>query len=339
MKAHLLGIQYYLPSSVRTNHDLAASNPGWDADKIFQKTGIRQRCIAGPEETAADLAWQAATRLFEELSFDRAAVDALLFCTQSQDYPLPTTACMLQDRLKLPTTCGALDYDLGCSGFTYGLWLARSMILSGSAANVLLLTAETYSKYCDIHDMATATIFGDGGAAALIGSSSKGALAEVGPTVVGTDGRGWANLIVRNGASRHPRPSTDSTSGGDERKHDYLSMNGPEIFRFTLDSVHTGIQQLLDTVSLAWESVDVFLMHQANRFMLESLRDTMKIPPEKMPIDLADHGNTVSASIPILMRRCFDRGTLKNGQKCVLAGFGVGYSWAMTELNWLAART
>ena len=339
MKVHLRGLHYCLPSSVRTNDDLAAANPGWDAAKIFQKTGIRQRCIAGPEETAADLACEAATRLFAELSFDRAAVDALLFCTQSPDYPLPTTACMLQERLKLPTTCGALDYNLGCSGFTYGLWLARALILSGGAANVLLLTAETYSKYCDARDLATSAIFGDGAAAALISSSPQGALAEVGPTVVGTDGRGWANLIVRTGGARHPHSARDAAGYPNACPGDYLCMNGPEIFRFTLDAVRGGIQRLLDAASLAWEAVDIFLLHQANRFMLEALRDTMQIPPEKMPIDLADHGNTVSASIPVLMRRCYERGTLRSGQKCVLAGFGVGYSWAMTELDWLATKT
>ena len=292
MKAYLRGVQYYLPAAVRTNDDLVAANPGWDAAKIFQKTGIRQRCTAGPEETAADLAWQAATRLLDELSFERAAVDALILCTQSPDYFLPSTACMLQDRLKLPTTCAAFDYSLACSGFTYGLWLARALILSGSAAHVLLLTADTYAKYCDIHDLVTSTIFGDGAAATLISSSAKDALAEVGPTVLGTDGRGWDNAIVRTGAARHPFPAP----GPDGRQHNLISMNGPEIFRFALASVHAGIQRLLDTVSLTRESVDVFLMHQANRFMLESLRDTMKIPPEKMPIDLADLGNTVERS-------------------------------------------
>ena len=334
MKVHLLGVQYCLPATVRTNDDLVAANPSWSAAKIFRNTGIRQRCVTGPAETAADLACQAATKLLDELAFDRAAVDALLLCTQSPDYFLPTTACILQDRLKLPMTCAALDFNLGCSGFTYGLWLARALITSGSAANVLLLTADTLSKYCDPHDAATTPIFGDGAAAALISSSAQGAWAAVGPTVVGTDGRGWANLIVRTGAARHPHPAR----GRDDDQRDCLYMNGPEIFRFTLEAVHTGIRRLLDAVSLGWEAVDVFLMHQANRFMLEALRDTMKIPPEKMPIDLAEHGNTSSASIPILMCRCFERGTLHRGQKCVLAGFGVGYSWAMTELDWLATR-
>jgi len=339
MKANLLGVQYHMPSPVCTNEDLVAVNPSWDAAKIFQKTGILQRHVTGSEETASDLAYAAAKKLFAELAFDPVAVDALLFCTQSPDYLLPTTACILQDRLKLPTTCGAMDYNLGCSGFTYGLWLARSMILSGSATNVLLVMAETYSKYCDIHDMATATIFGDAAAAALVSSSAEGALAEIGPTVVGTDGRGWKNLIVRAGAARCPRCSTESPADAKQQKDEHLFMNGPEIFRFTLESVRAAIQRLLDRSAIGWDDVDLFLMHQANRFMLESLRDTMKIPPEKMPIDMADCGNTVSASIPVLMRRCFDRGILKSGQKCVLAGFGVGYSWAMTELKWLATKT
>ncbi len=320
MTPYLAGVRYYLPETIRSNEDLAAINPGWDAEKIYRKTGIRRRPIAGEGQTASDLGYEAASRLIEELAVDRARIDALLFCTQSPDYHLPTTACLLQDRLGLPTSCGALDFNLGCSGFTYGLWIARSLIQAGSAQTVLLVTADTYSKYCDVHDLATATIFGDAGAAALISSSPGERFAAVGQTVVGTDGRGAGNLIVRAGGAR---------AGGVSP----LFMNGAEIFSFTLGAVPSGVQRLLDRLSLGWDQIDVFLMHQANRFILESLRDTMRIPPEKLPIDLEDCGNTVSASIPILMRRCQERGLFKAGQRCVLVGFGVGYSWAMTELN------
>lgn len=338
MSAYLLGLQYFLPETIRSNEDLVALNPGWNAEKIFRNTGIRQRRIAGPNETASDLGYVAAERLLAELDFDRNRIDALLFCTQSPDFFLPTTACLLQHRLKLPTSCGAFDFNLGSSGFTYGLWLARSLILSRAAAHVLLVVGDTYSKYLDSHDLATVAIFGDGAAAALIGPSPEKAIAQVGETVVGTDGSGAQHLMVANGCARFPRgthaPAAHAETDTRRTEGDCLSMNGIEIFSFTLSTVQRGIAQLLERTSLRWDDVDLFLFHQANRFILEQLRRGMAIPEEKLPIDLEDCGNTVGASIPILVRRCRDAGLVKPGQRCVLAGFGGGYSWAMTDLAW-----
>jgi 3-oxoacyl-[acyl-carrier-protein] synthase-3 len=314
---YLRDIEVSLPETVRSNEDLVRMNPTWDAGKIYAKTGIRARRVAGPDETAADLGCRAAARLLDRPGVDRSQVDALLFCTESPDYPLPPTACTLQTRLGLSVDCAALDYNLGCSGFTYGLWLANALVESASARNVLLIVADTYSKYCNPHDLATVAIFGDGGAAALITADSGLALAKIGATVLGTDGRGAEHLIVRGGA--------------------YLAMNGPAVYAFTLSAVQASIQKLLDKVGLQWQDVDLFLLHQANRYMLDQLRINMQIPAEKMPIDMEDIGNTVSASIPLLIRRCADRAILKAGDRCVLAGFGVGYSWATTFVQWLAA--
>jgi 3-oxoacyl-[acyl-carrier-protein] synthase-3 len=314
---YLRDIEVSLPETVRSNEDLVRMNPTWDAGKIYAKTGIRARRVAGPDETAADLGCRAAARLLDRPGVDRSQVDALLFCTESPDYPLPPTACTLQTRLGLSVDCAALDYNLGCSGFTYGLWLANALVESASARNVLLIVADTYSKYCNPHDLATVAIFGDGGAAALITADSGRALAKIGATVLGTDGRGAEHLIVRGGA--------------------YLAMNGPAVYAFTLSAVQASIQKLLDKVGLQWQDVDLFLLHQANRYMLDQLRINMQIPAEKMPIDMEDIGNTVSASIPVLIRRCTDRAILKAGDRCVLAGFGVGYSWATTFVQWLAA--
>ena len=222
MTPYLVGVRYYLPETTRSNEDLVAINPGWDAGKIYRKTGIRCRRIAGEGQTACDLGYEAAKCLIEELSVDRARVDALLRCTQSPDYHLPTTACLLQNRLGLPTSCGAFDFNLGCSGFTYGLWIARSLIKAGSANSILLVVADTYSKYCDPHDLATATIFGDAGTAVLISSSPTEGFAMVGESVVGTDGRGAGNLIVRAGGRGGP---TSISSPGDRRRSQ--AIQGP----------------------------------------------------------------------------------------------------------------
>ena len=295
--------------------------------------------MAGPDETAADLGFRAADSLLHETGFDRSQIDALLFCTQSPDYFLPTTACLLQTRLGLSTHCTALDYNLGCSGFVYGVWLARSLILSDSAQNVLLIAGDTLSKYCDRHDATTATIFGDGAAAALITRDPANAVATLGRSILGTDGRGGEHLIVRSGAARRPlagdgsqaQPADRGSNPSDER----LFMNGPEIFAFTLSAVQPGIQRLLDALELDWNDIDLFFFHQANRFMLEQLRRQMSIPLEKMPIRLEMCGNTASASIPIILRQCEVEGMLKPGHRCVMAGFGVGFSWAMGFLQWI----
>lgn len=326
MNAYLRGIQYHLPEGVRTNDDLAEVNPTWDAEKIFAKTGIRSRHIAAPGETAADLACIAAEKLIDECALRRDAIDVLLLCTQSPDHLLPTTACLLQERLQLPTTCAAMDYNLGCSGFTYGLWLARALIRSGSARHILLLAADTYSRYCDVHDLTTATIFGDGAAAALITASPENAVATIGETLTGTDGRGKESLIVRSGCARQPESEND--------RDRHLYMDGPEVFAFTITTVHQAVRRLLDQLGMKPDQIDWYLFHQANVFMLKKLGQAMRIDLEKMPIDMEDLGNTVSATVPILIRRQMDRGAFAPGQHCLLAGFGVGYSWAMTHLRW-----
>jgi len=324
--AYLYGIRYYLPEGVRTNDDLVRANDGWDAADIFAKTEIRSRRVVADGETASDLGFHAAERLLTELACDRRDIDALLFCSASRDYILPSTACLLQHRLRLPLTCAAFDYVLGCSGFVYGLWLARALILSGSARNVLLVAADAPSLACDPHDLATVSIFGDGAAAALIGAEPGPSIAEIGPTVLGTDGRGAKNLIIRAGGTRLRTPACPRDA--------FISMNGAEIALFSLRTLKTGIQQLLDRSNLTWNDIDLFLLHQANAYILRRLCASLGIPEEKAPIDMEDIGNTVSPSIPILMGRCMERGIFHRGQRCVLAGFGIGYSWALTLLTW-----
>lgn len=337
MNAYLHGVHYYLPESVRTNEDLVKLNPAWNAEEIFRRTGIRQRHIAGPGETSGDMGVRAAERLFAEKSFDRQKIDALIFCTQSADYYIPATACILQHRLQLSTSCAAFDVSLGCSAFTYGLWMARSLVLAGAATHVLLVTSDKMTQYCNIHDMVTAVVFGDGAAAALVSPEEEGALALIGPSVLGTDGRGAESLIVPAGGSRLPRTAETACvmadAGGNKRNKEQLYMDGTEVFNFTLSAVPAGIRRLLAEIKREKEEIDLFLLHQANGFMLDALRRSMKLKPEQLPIDIAEIGNTTSASIPILIRRLLDSGRIRPGMRCVLAGFGVGYSWAMTSVT------
>jgi 3-oxoacyl-[acyl-carrier-protein] synthase-3 len=322
----LRSIQIALPEAVLTNDELAAQFPEWSVEKIAAKTGIHRRHCA-EDCCASDLAVMAADGLFEVHGELRSRIDFLIFCTQTPDYLLPTTACCVQHRLGLPTTCGALDINLGCSGFVYGLGLAAALIQSGQARNVLLLTADTYTRLIDPLDKSARTIFGDGAAATWIEATTSSVPAEpsFGPFVYGTDGAGAANLIVRESAMRTTRP----VEGGPQ-PDPFLRMNGAEIYTFTLQAVPKLVQDALDRANLKVGDVDHFVFHQANRYMLENLRAKCRIPEDKFVIDLENVGNTVSSSIPIALRSMHDAGRLNSGDLAMLVGFGVGYSWAAT---------
>ena len=200
MKYAAIGpISIYLPQRIETNEELSADNPRWDMDLIASKTGIYQRHVAAEGECSSDLGVKAAQKLLSDFSIDPKSIDFLLFCTQTPDYPLPTTACLIQDRLGLPTSAGALDFNLGCSGFVYGLSIADGLIQSGAAKRILLITAETYSKFIDRHDRSLRTIFGDGAAATLIEASDERAFSGF---QFGTDGSGADTLLVAQGGHR-----------------------------------------------------------------------------------------------------------------------------------------
>ena len=194
-------IAVQFPDQVETNEMLRQQHPGWNIDQIAEKTGINQRYVAAPEETSSDLAVRAAEKLFAQYEVDVGSIDFLLFCTQTPDYPLPTTSCLIQDRLGLPTRCGALDFNLGCSGFVYGLALADGLIQSGVAKNILLLTAETYTKYIDQNDRSLRTIFGDAAAATVINAAAQPSLYGF---QFGSDGSGGDMLLVADGGARTP---------------------------------------------------------------------------------------------------------------------------------------
>lgn len=334
MHAKLSAIEYYLPEAVLSTQDLSAQFPEWSVEKIDSKTGIQERHIAGLEECSSDLAVAAAHKLFDSGAARPEDIDFVLLCTQSPDYFLPTTACLVQDRLGISTTAGALDFNLGCSGFVYGLGLAEGLIASGQARNVLLLTAETYSKFLHPQDKSVRTLFGDAAAATLLTVSEQPSL---GPFVYGTDGAGAQNLIVPAGGMRQPRTPETAIAREDDsenlRSQDNLFMAGGEIFNFTLAAVPKSIGALLEKAPLALEQIDLFVFHQANRFMLDHLRKRLKIPVEKFQVSMAHCGNTVSSTIPIALKEAEREGRLKEGMTVMLVGFGVGYSWGATLLR------
>jgi 3-oxoacyl-[acyl-carrier-protein] synthase III len=341
MQACVKGIEYYLPDKILTNAMLATEFPDWSVDKIREKTGIEIRHVATEEECASDLGVRAAEKLFASGTCCREEIDYLLFCTQSPDYFLPTTACIIQDRLGIPNTSGALDFNLGCSGYIYGIGLAKGLIESGQACNVLLITAETYSKHIHSGDKSVRTLFGDAAAATLV---QRGVYLEemnplIGPFVYGTDGSGANNLIVPTGGFRaartHASARVKEDENGNLRSQDNLYMNGSEIFTFTLNTIPKALRELLSISGKTMEEVDLFVFHQANKFMLDYLRKKVKAPEDKFYISFKNYGNTVSSTIPIALKDAQSEGKLKSGDLVMLVGFGVGYSWGATFVRWV----
>ena len=338
MAAYINYISSYLPKNVRTNEDIANRHPEWSVEKISLKVGIEQRHLAGEDETAGDMAFLAAERLINENKINREEIDYVILCTQSPDYMLPSTACILQDRLGLPKHCGAFDFNLGCSGYVYGLGIAKGFILSGQAKKVLLLTAETYNKYISDEDKGNKTIFGDGATATLVSSETvDGALnCEIGNFTYGTDGSGAESLIVRNGASRHPihdGKNEYDEEGNFVRNDDHIYMDGKAIFNFTAFEVPKLVKENLASNGMAKEDIDLFVFHQANAYMLDTVRKRCGIDAKKFFVDIKTVGNTVSNSIPIAMVKANEQGVLKEAKHILISGFGVGLSMAAVILN------
>jgi 3-oxoacyl-[acyl-carrier-protein] synthase-3 len=329
---YIKGISYYLPEKILTNDDLVKEFPEWSVEKVAKKVGVNVRHLAAENETAGDMAEKAARKLFEEYQISPKEIDFVMLCTQSPDYFLPSTACVLQHKLGIPTSAGAFDYNLGCSGCIYGLAMAKGLISAGIAKNVLLLTAETYNKYLHPSDKSNRSIFGDGAAACLI--STEG-FAEIGEFSLGTDGSGAEKLIVKTGAARCKRPTglSEVDEEGHTRFDDYLYMDGGGIFNFTLDAVPEMMKDILAKNRLTAEDVDYYVFHQANKFMLSTIRKVCVLPKEKFYINLEETGNTVSSTVMIGLKDCIQSGTITQGMNVMISGFGVGLSWGGTILR------
>ena len=285
-------IETFFPEKILTNEDLQKEFPEWSPEKIFNKVGVKQRHIADKHETVLELAVKASEKLLKKI--DKNEIDFILFCTQSPDYHLPTTACILQDRLGLRKDIGALDFNLGCSGFVYGLGVAKGLIAAGIAKNILLITSETYSK-------SNKTIFGDGAAATLI---SKDMTKQSFEFELGTDGSGYEHLIVKNGGGKNPVSEEDIEGN-------CLYMNGRKIFIFTIERIPVLVEDLLKKNNITKEEIDYFVFHQSNKHILNHQREILDIPEEKFYIDMETTGNTVSSTIPIALKDALERGKLK----------------------------
>ncbi|HYX29383.1 MAG TPA: ketoacyl-ACP synthase III [Pyrinomonadaceae bacterium] len=332
-RAAIKAVKSFLPKNKLTNEQLAEQFGDWHASQILAKTGVAVRGVAGPDECASDLGVAAAKRLFDEGRCSPDEIDFLIFCTQSPDYFTPTTACVMQDALGLRTSCGAIDINQGCSGYIYGLAFAKSLVEAGTAPTVLLITADTYLKFINPRDRSLLTLFGDGAAATLV-RATESERELIGPFVLGSDGRGASQIIVKAGGLRH-RPTSETQiekedSSGNWRSDENLFMDGADVFSFALRTVPPTLQQLLEKAGLTMDQIDFIIPHQANKFVLERLRAKLKFPAEKFWIDMEDSGNTVSSTIPIALEKALGQERVKPGDRVALVGFGVGYSWGAT---------
>lgn len=338
--AQIRGVAAYLPEDRLGNKELAQIFNNWTEEKIKRKIGIETRPIAAKDETAADLGYKAAERLFDAGIARRDEIDFLVFCTQSPDYFLPTSACVMQNRLGLPTTCGAFDMNLGCSGYVYGLGVCKGLIESGAAKKVLFVTGETYSKYINEKDRVTRPLFGDAGSATLLESVEVDAASNdvfsgkpaIGPFEYGTDGSGAEMLMVEAGASRLPAsPETavaDYDSQAGYRSKEQLFMNGAGIFTFSIDVVPPLVKRFNNLAQERGVDIDAYVFHQANKFMLDRLREECgDLDKSKFFNNVMTRGNTVSSSIPIAVIDAYRDGMIRPGSSALLVGFGVGLSW------------
>jgi len=325
-----MNLEYYLPKRILTNLDLSIDFPDWDYIAFEQKIGINERHVTNNDETALDLAEYSSRLLLREVNKD--TIDFVILCTQSPEYSLPTSACILQDRLNLKTSCGALDFNLGCSGYIYGLALAKGLLCSKVASNILFVVSETYTKYLHPKDKVNRAIFGDASAATLINKNNF----QIGEFVLGTDGKGSDDLIIRNSGSQSNNSQTITDyeySPGSITSDNFLYMNGPDIFNFSLTTIPGLVIDTARKNNMSIEEIDYFIFHQANAFMLNYLRKKINIPEEKFCIDLSSTGNTVSATIPIALKNAYTKNLIGPGSRIILVGFGVGLSWGATIIT------
>lgn len=325
MKTKISAIEYHLPEMIEGVDVLKHDNPDWDMPKILDKTGIYKRYISARGETAVDLAFEAGKKLIANTS-EHEEIDLLILVTQSPDYVLTTSACILQNRLGLPINCMAFDVNLGCSGFVYALSIASGLIESGVAHKSLILCSDTYSKYIEKNDRTCRPLFSDGAAAVLIERSDADC---IGPSEFGTDGAGHASLIVRRSGAKDADQISDQCRGS-------LYMHGSDVFMFTMRVVPSCVTKLLNHAGITLEHIDLIVFHQASKLVIENLIRTMALNKNKVFTNFDNIGNTVSASIPIALKDAETQGRLKEGDTVLLVGFGVGLSWGATLIRWSA---
>jgi 3-oxoacyl-[acyl-carrier-protein] synthase III len=317
--ATIRGVVSAVPSRRFDNFADAKGFTEDEVRKVVGMAGVKSRRMAGDSVCSSDLCQAAAESLLEKTGWARDSVDALIMVTQSPDYFLPSTACLLQAKLGLPTACAAFDVGLGCSGYPYGLYLGALMLAGGGIRRALVLHGETPARFADESDRSVSLLFGDAGSAtALEAGDPAGDIPW--SFVLHTDGSGYEDLIIPGGGFRERFPE-------DRHKH-YVSMNGANIFSFSLKRVPPVIQDTLELAALTKDDIDYFVLHQSNQFIMRHLAKKMGIPEAKSPLTLGEFGNTGGPSIPLTMTQGQLVRPADRALTLMLVGYGVGLSWA-----------
>lgn len=324
MFAKIRAVASYLPAQIERNDEIV------DA-RFIKKIGVESRHVSAADESSGDLAFAAAEKLFAEYELDRHETDFILLCTQHPDYQMPHTAAHLQSRLGLKKSVGTLDIALGCSGYVYGLAIAKSFIETGLAKKILFLTSSVYTKYINMRDTSTRPLFGDGATATWIEAVDESE-PSLNAFVFGSDGSRYDKLIIPVGGSRHTPRSTPEIFATDENKN-YRSnyevfMDGMAITYFTLREVPKLVDDVLNAANLTRADLDYCIFHQANKFMMTYLRDKAGLNDVPFHNDITATGNIVSGSVPLAIEQVVKSSGSKNLRRVMLAGFGVGLSWA-----------
>jgi 3-oxoacyl-[acyl-carrier-protein] synthase-3 len=320
-------IEYYLGTKTLRNEELNKENPLWDMDKATERSGVISRPIAPVGVTALDLSYQAVKRLIKVDKNILSGVDGLIFCTQTPDYLLPSNSNLLHGLLDLPSQVMAFDINHACSGYPYAIGIAKSLVNSGMATRVLLITSDTYSRLIHPLDRSVRPLFGDAATASIVSVGDNFVIDDL---VFGTAGKLASRFIIENGGMRHSKKNTSEArldSAHRVRSPDHIQMDGMGVLSFFIKIVPTSIQEILGRNNLSLKDISYFVFHQASRLALDSLRKTMNLPSEKVIIDMSNTGNLVSSSIPVVLKRAMDKGLFQKGDRIVLGGFGVGLSW------------
>ena len=324
----LVDVTYALPELELTNERLAQEHPDWNLTRLGKRTGVDTRRIAAEGETALDLAVEASRQLFAAHPEARETIDAVLFCTQSPDYVMPPNSALLHAELELADSVFALDFTLACSGYPYGLAMARGLAAAGTASSILLVTGDTYSRYINPGDRSARVLFGDGAAVTWLVASEEPGVVDVTSGTVGSESGAFR---VPAGGCRVPHssetaePRTDAF--GNTRSQEDLHMNGRAVLEFVGRVVPPDVRALLSSNGLSVQDVDQFIFHQASAMALDLIDSELGLDPERSYRNLARVGNTVSSSIPMALADARREGVLSEGDLVVLSGFGVGLSF------------
>jgi len=327
MSLIIKSIEYYLPENIVTNADLQKENPDWNLEKITEKTGVYQRHIAGKNETAYDLSIKACDKLFQ--TNDKNNIDGIIYCTQSPDYIMPSNSFLMHKHFGLKDEIFAYDFNHACTGYIYCLAMANAFVKAGMAREILLVNADTYSKYINPKDRSTRVLFGDGAAATIVKKSGrKRGIIDID---LGSSGSGYNKFWIPAGGLRLPKSNITSKEiedvRGNIRTKNDIEMDGFGVWSFINSVAPRQVDRLLKRNNVEKIDIDQFVFHQASKMTLESIMRLMKLNEEQVFINIQNIGNTVSASIPIALRDAKDQDKIDNGSTLILSGFGVGLSY------------